>query len=757
MKGKVRFLILFLIFAGIIPVKTTAQQQSVLRVVVYSGEDGNPLLGANVLLYKPDRRQANNRFRHGGSTNSNGFVGFRGIIPGEYQLKVTFVGFQSYNELITLKANDIEVIEVTLTPQVGELEELMVEAERNIEIGEVGLIKISPEEIARIPTPGTGGDLASYLQTLPGVVMTGNRGGQLFIRGGTPVQNLVLVNNMPVIKPFHISNLFSAFPSNIIQSADVYAGGFGAKYLGATSAVIDVNLRAGNMREFSTKAGISSHLVSLKLEGPIEYDNKSFMIMARKSIIDQTDTYLTTRPVPIDFYDITASYTFRPGNYSCSITGLRTYDQGQINPARDISLTWSNTVIGGTCLGYKETYKFPLEITLGYSAFSNSESSPNRQLTSSNFSQIFLKIENPRQFFGLPTLYNLEVYIQFYNTTLTERFQSLDSFDFLVQALTKLSGSLIWEVNSDITIKPSLGAQLTLSNISIEPRLRISYHPKVNYEISLAFGKYNQAMIGITDQRDAGTTFTVLKPNNRIPMSEALHGLIGFNANWKEFEVNLGGYVIKRKNISVAKWTPIAGVEIETALANGLSYGFDASIIYNKNPFYLSLSYGWARTKYEAKTEALGAWARGKVFSYFPPHDRRHKFNAIGSVSFAGFTTNLSWSYGSGRPFTQVFGFDLALNFPFIPIPAERPTTERGTARTLFSRPYGARLPSVHQLNVSIEKEFELSNHFLLNAEIGVINAYGRENIFYFDSNTLQRVNQTPFLPYFTLSAEFNS
>lgn len=756
MKSTISFFAFFLVFALMHPHNGVAQQHSVLRLIVYSGKDGNPLTGTNILLYKKGK-QFNDNFRYGGSTNSNGFLELRGVAPGQYQLKVSYIGYQMYRQTITLKANDIKIVELTLTPKVGELEELVVEAERDIEVGEVGLAKISPEEIARIPTPGPGGDLASYLQTLPGVVMTGDRGGELYVRGGTPTQNLVLVNNMPIVKPFHISNLFSAFPSSIIQSVDVYAGGFDAKYIGATSAVIDVSLRAGNMRRYEADVGLSSHIVTVKLEGPIERDQKSFLVVARKSIIDQTDTYLSSRRVPIDFYDIMASYTFRPNGFSCSISGLRTYDQGQINPARNISLSWSNTVVGATCLGYNDTFNYPVEMTFGYSSYSNSETSPAREITSSGVSQIFAKVETQRQILGLPAIYNFELYYQSYHTVLNERFTRLESFD-RIQSVAKGSVSLIWEVNEDVTAEPSLGTQLTLHNVTLEPRLRISYHPDDAYEVSIALGKYNQNMIGITDQRDAGTTFTVLKPGKDIPLPEALHGLIGFNAALGNgFEAKLGAYVIKRNNISVAKWNPIAKVEIETALADGLSYGFDARLKYDKNPFYASLSYGWAKTKYEATTEALGAWVGGKVFSYFPPHDRRHKISAVASAAFAGFTAGLSWTYGSGRPFTRVFGFDLALNFPEVFLPIDFPTKEPGVARTLFSRPYGARLPSVHQLDVSLERSFELSTHVSLDAEIGVINVYGRKNIFYFDSNTLQRVNQTPFLPYFTIVAEFNS
>src|SRR5690625_7708443 len=84
---------------------------------------------------------------------------------------------------------------------------------------------------------------------MPGVVSSGDRGGQLFIRGGTPAENMVLMDGVLIFQPFHILGYFSAFPESIVSGADVYAGGFGAKYNGRTSSVIELNMRNDNRCE----------------------------------------------------------------------------------------------------------------------------------------------------------------------------------------------------------------------------------------------------------------------------------------------------------------------------------------------------------------------------------------------------------------------------------------------------------------------------------------------------------------------------
>lgn len=750
------FTVFAFLFLMIIPQDVSAQEDATLRVLVVSEDDGNPVIGANVILLSYHEGEGEEQeILHGGATDSDGFHEFRNIEPGQYQLEISYLGHQTHQSILSLEREERRVERITLSVNIERLDELVVKSEREVTTGNAGLRRISKIDVDRIPTPGPGGDLASYLQTLPGVTSGGDRGGDLFIRGGTPAQNQVLIDNLQIVKPFHISNLFSAFPEQSIQNVDMFAGGFGAEYMGATSAVIDVNLRPGNMRTHKGSAAISPYLASLQVEGPIKNDRKSFLLIGRKSIIEESGPYFTGKEVPLNFYDVTGRYTYRSEVVTCNITGLRTFDRGQINPTRDIMLSWSNTAIGARCLGYNEDYDYPVEVTLGYTNFSNSEGTLAQTNRSAGIDHGFIKATLGNDFLGLPVVYGFEGSIQFYRAELAERFSSYDSF---IQGIPnfKIYSSTEWSPGNRLTVQPSIGTQITFrTNPALEPRLRISYNPlgSDDQEVSLALGKYYQVMEGINDERDAGTVFTVWKLSEKdAPLPKALHGIIGYKHRLNDyFQVNLEGYVKKHSFIPVSKWTPEASLEIQTALANGFTHGFDVRLWYNRNPLYFFLGYSWSKVKYEAVSEELGAWIEEPIFSYSPAHDQRHKINVIGSYRFGGFTASMSWELGSGKPFTKLYAFDLALAIPY-----EHPLSDPGRARTLYSRPYGERLPAYHRLDISVDRTFKFSSKLSIATEIGVINLYDRNNIFYFDLNSLERVDQTPLLPYISIRTQIN-
>lgn len=744
------YLISLLLTLGILfyPSEVQAQEEAVFRVIVISDDDGNPIPGANVVLLNPE----NDEILHAGATDNDGFHEFR-VPPRQYDLQVSFVGYNTHQETISLQEAERRVDEIILTVNVEQLDEIFVQAERDITTGDAGLLKVTELEINRIPTPGPGGDLASYLQTVPGIVSTGDRGGELHIRGGTPTQNQVLVDNMPIAKPFHISNLFSAFPSEAIQSADIFAGGFGAEYMGATSAVVDVNLRPGNMRQHKSSAAISPYLYSIQAEGPIKTDEQSFLFVGRNSVIEQTAPHITGENVPLNFYDLTARYSLRTNNLTCNITGIRTYDRGQINPTRDLQLSWNNNTIGARCLGYDEMFNHPFELTLGYSTYRNEEATATATERSAGFRESFFKFNFQENLLGLPIDYGGGLTFRFYDAELAERFSSVESFSTVIP-IVQFYGSTEWQPWSNLTLEPSFGTQLAMNNHpTAEPRLRILYKPGPSHKISLAVGKYHQMMEGINDERDNGTIFTVWKPIEKDdPAPGSVHGIIGYEHTFNNhLTTNFETYLKNHSNIPVSKWNPEVSLEMETALADGNTYGFDARVEYDRNPFYLLIGYGYSKLNYEAASEALGAWIEEPVFSYSPPHDQRHQLNVTSSLKFAGYTASVNWQYGSGKPYTQVYGFDLALV-----IPSQHPLTEPGTSRTLFSRPYGERLPDYHRLDISLERLFQLSENLTIETKIGVINSYDRDNIFYYDLHSLQRVDQTPLFPYFSLRTAIN-
>ena len=141
--------------------------------------------------------------------------------------------------------------------------------------------------------PAVGGepDLAQYLQVLPGVIFTGDQGGQLYIRGGAPVHNLTLLDGMVIYNPFHSIGFFSVFDTDIIRNADVYTGGMPAEYGGRISSTMDVSIRDGNKNRLAGKIGASTFATKLMLEGPLRNNEKgstTFLVSAKHSYLEES-------------------------------------------------------------------------------------------------------------------------------------------------------------------------------------------------------------------------------------------------------------------------------------------------------------------------------------------------------------------------------------------------------------------------------------------------------------------------------------
>ncbi|MEM6338174.1 MAG: TonB-dependent receptor, partial [Bacteroidota bacterium] len=222
-------------------------QTATVRGTVVDADTDAPLVGVNVVLRGADVGPV------GRATGGAGTFQFDALPAGRYVLTSSFLGYAPARDTLDLAGGQARVIRVRMQPRDEALAELVVEAEtREPDLGRaVGLTSIRPGAIDRVPLPDVNGDLMAVLVTMPGVVSAGDRGGQLFVRGGTPSENLVLVDGIPVYQPFHIVGFYSAFPSDILSQADVYAGGFNARYGGRLSSVIDVSTRNGSKSSYA--------------------------------------------------------------------------------------------------------------------------------------------------------------------------------------------------------------------------------------------------------------------------------------------------------------------------------------------------------------------------------------------------------------------------------------------------------------------------------------------------------------------------
>jgi len=734
-------------------------QSSTLRIIAISEDEGTPVISATVVLSIPEGDTLKV-----GVTDVHGFVELSNLEPGSFQVSVSYIGFERNTSIVDLNPGQVTLHRPELRRDTAMLDELVVSVRRGSVQREAGMQTITPEDLSRVPSPGPGGDLTAYLQSLPSVVTTGDRGGELYIRGGTPSQNLVLIENMPIIKPFHISNLFSAFPQDVLSSVDVYAGGYGAEYSGATSAVLDVNLRQGNMRRFQSKAAISPYILSFQAEGPVKTDKQSFLLMGRYSVIEETAPKLTTDDVPLNFYDLIARYSINMDNVVCNFTGMLTNDSGRINPVRNLVLSWRNTVIGTRCLGFSEELNHAIDFTIGYTGYSSTEKGLDDFGRESNINMGYMRMDNRAQFFGLPSSYGFKLEFIQYSALLDEpfaenrgdevRFQGLSASLDEIFVTFSMYTAFDWQISQNLLIKPGVATQGNLRDIvpTIEPRVRMFWNPNGNddIEFTLAAGRYVQMYEAINDERDAGTVFYVYKPSKvDDPLTESLHGILGYRHQINDWlGINLEGYIKDQKNIPVARWTREPGNTLETGLVKANTIGLDAQIEVNFRNIFLSAGYGLSEVTYEAPSAELVAWIDREIFRYNPSHDRRHQLNVISSITLGKYDANINWQFSSGSPFTRLFAIDLAL----VGMPRQNPLDNQGTALTLFSEPYDGKLPSFQRIDVSVNRTFELSRVFHIETEIGAINTFNTTNVFYFDVNTLQQVNQLSLMPYISLT-----
>ena len=180
----------------------------------------------------------------------------------------------------SLTANEISNNNLEIKKRSINLTEVKISAEREAMKTEVkvGSIKVTKKDLKLIPTIGGEPDLAQYMQIIPGVVFTGDQGGQLYIRGGSPTQNKVLLDGMTIYSPFHSIGLFSVFDSDIISNVDVYTGGFNAEYSGRISSIMDVKTIDGNKKRLSGKVSANTFNSKLFLEGPLAKNEKASFI-----------------------------------------------------------------------------------------------------------------------------------------------------------------------------------------------------------------------------------------------------------------------------------------------------------------------------------------------------------------------------------------------------------------------------------------------------------------------------------------------
>ncbi|MBD3286961.1 TonB-dependent receptor plug domain-containing protein, partial [candidate division WOR-3 bacterium] len=225
---------------------------------------------------------------HGGAaSNKQGYYVISGISPGTYTLVASMIGYGEKRVEVNVKAGQKVRKDFSFSQQSVGVEGVEVTAERyrfEHEV-DVGVQRMDFNQMQKLPGL-IEQDLFRSLQMLPAVVSVSDFSSALYIRGGTADQNLVLLDGVTVYNPYHLLGFYSTFILGSLREAELFTGGFPAKYGGAISSVLDVNMKAGNSERVTAAAEIGLLTSQLVAEGPLPWVKGSWMVAGRRTYID---------------------------------------------------------------------------------------------------------------------------------------------------------------------------------------------------------------------------------------------------------------------------------------------------------------------------------------------------------------------------------------------------------------------------------------------------------------------------------------
>ncbi|MEL6941449.1 MAG: TonB-dependent receptor plug domain-containing protein, partial [Bacteroidota bacterium] len=674
---------------------------------------------------------------------------------------------------IKVKAGGITYKQIYLQEQSVELAAVNISARREQARSDVQVSKltVTADQIRSLPSTGGVADIAQYLPVLPGIISTGDQGGQLYIRGGSPIQNKILLDGMTIYNPFHSLGFFSVFETETIKSVDVLTGGFNAEYGGRISAIVDIKTREGNKKNYGGNISVNPFQSKVLIEGPIKKlkeagtGSSSFILTGKRSYIDRTaSTFYNYSPIdsiglPYNFTDLYGKVSFVGGNGSkLNLFGFNFQDN--VNFEGIAELGWLTTGGGANFTLIPPSSKLVIDGTAGFSNYDIELNEADGNPRQSSITDYFLRLNftnfgNTSEvqygfiFNGINTDF---IFRNFLGNTIQQR-------DFTTELAGYLKLKQKW---NRIILEPSVRFQVYASQAKtrIEPRLGFKYNATDNLRFKVAAGMYSQNLVSSVNERDvvnlfvgflAGPEETIFRPGTREAAADRLqksnHAIGGFEIDINNaLSLNIEGYFKDFSQLINVNRAKLSEQDPNFATETGEAYGVDFSLRYETPALYL-----WATYSHGYVNRNDGVQTYPTIF------DRRHNVNLLASYNFGddkSWEASARWNLGSGFPFTLTQGFYSLYNFTdgletdFL--------TENADLGILFSENRNdGRLPYYHRLDVSLKKTIEFSKRSNLEIVASITNLYNRENIFFFDRVRYERVNQLPILPSLGLNFSF--
>lgn len=771
------------------PVKTQAARYTISGYIKDS-LNGESLIGATITVRGKTKGISSNQF---------GFFSLT-LTPGEYDLICTYVGFDS--KLIHVNLDRDRQINFLVMPRTSLSEAVVVTSKKrdeNVKNAQMGRYTLPIERIKAIPAFLGEVDLLKAIQLLPGVRNAGEGSAGIYVRGGGPDQNLILLDDAPVYNTGHLFGFFSIFNSDAIKNVTLIKGGMPAQYGGRLSSVLDVSMKEGNNQKFQVDAGIGVIASRLSIQGPIKKNKASFILSGRRTYIDAFSKLFVKKSSQFYgsgyyFYDLNAkvNYIFSEKDriYLSGYFGRDVFDFANGRQSLKINIPWGNStgtfrwnhvfnkkLFGNTTAVYND-YNFTFKAV--QNDFELKLSSGIRDISLKQDMDLYPFTGHKIRFGGIYTYHQFtpSVVSGKQDTTVFKPNNAQKKYAHEMAVYMQDD----WELNDRIKINAGLryswfqqigpykiyktddnGNRLDSTVFGsgkrvktyggLEPRLTVRY--AINDETSIkASVSRNLQYIHLVS--NAGTTLPTdiwVPSTYMVKPQESWQYAAGYFRNFRDnmYETSVEVYYKQMKNQIEYKegYTPTTLEDTENffTFGNGWSYGTELFVNKTKGRLtgWIGYSLSWTWRKFPALNFGN---------KYPAKYDRRHDMSIV-----AMYELSKKWKISG----TFVYGSGNAASLP------ERFYIVGGILTQEYSRINEYRLPSYHRLDLSaiLTPKKNLRRKWKSEWVFSVYNAYSRKNPYfiYFDqtgspyNGTLQiqakQVSLFPIIPAVTWNVKF--
>jgi hypothetical protein len=787
------FRILILFCSALLLVRTEAQAQNKFTISGYIKEKGSSelMIGATVAIPS---------LKTGTISNNYGFYSIT-LPEGIYQMVVTYVGYSPKAFSVNLKENvEMDIVLETSS----EMKEVVVNATKQqarlSEETRMSVIEIPVQQIKDIPALLGEKDVLKVLQLLPGVQKGGEGNSGIYVRGGGPDQNLIILDDAIVYNAFHLFGFFSLFNGDALKSVELTKGGFPARYGGRLSSVIEMNMKEGNKEKLKGEAGVGILSSRFVLEGPILKGKSSFLVSARRTYFDA----LIAPFMPADnkggyyFYDLNlkANYEINHRNkiflsgylgrdkfffrskYSSTSESEGGLKWGNVTGTLRWNHQYNPKLFANTSL-ILSNYRFELYAQESYngSVYKMSYSSGIRDYT--------LKHDLD---FRPNTNHTIKAGAQIiYHTFIPSAIVVKDDFSGINEnnknTIYAFENAVYAEddikVGSRLRVNP--GIRFTQFNVSgsnyfrAEPRINAMYKIKSDLSAKASYATMNQYVhlltntgVGLPTDLWVPTTKNI-RPENSWQIAGGLAKDFiekDFSVSWEAYYKEAYNIIAYKEGASFFDTDPeevsTAGTAVwEENITFGRMWSYGSEFLVQKKTGnftgWIGYTLSWTQMQFDELNFGEKFWAR---------YDRRHDISVVAmyklreeSATQNGIKLSGTWVYGTGNAITlPVAEYDA---------PSHRPgfanqfmyynSVSQYTSRNSF------RMAPYHRLDFGIQVQKKMK-HWVRTWEFSVYNLYNRYNpYFYFigstnftsSNRTLMQITLFPIVPSLSWNIKF--